>query len=379
MIGFVSIMQAQVATIPFEKDGLMYIKVKVNDHETPLNFVFDTGASTAVIDEKIASAIGIKADYQQPTEGAAGTEMYNIALSQKLQIQDITVADAHLVLVDLDRLSKKGNLKIDGIIGNNIMQQFVTKIDYDLQEIKLYKSVDAIENMDAYKQLPTSLDFASIPQVELEFTLKNDKKFRGKFLFDSGANMTFLLNTPFVKAENIETLIGKTIEKKAESLTTSSSFKIGSIANAQLGNFEFGEMPIDLSNSTSGVMASEAYTGILGVKIIERFHIILDYKNEKIYLKPNKSYSDEFEFPRSGISLEKETDKIIISNIVNTSEASKKGIHKGDQLLAIDGVVVNDIRACRESLKQKNVTIQLKLKDEKGVVKTISIKLERLI
>jgi hypothetical protein len=259
------------------------------------------------------------------------------------------------------------------------MQQFVTKIDYDLQEIKLYKSVDDIANVDAYKQLSTSLDFASIPQVELEFTLKNNKKFKGNFLFDSGANITFILNTPFVKKEHIETLIGKTIEKKAESLTTSSSFKIGNVVNVQLGDFEFGEMPIDLSNSKSGVMASEAYTGILGVKIIQRFHIILDYKHQKIYLKSNKSYANEFEFPLSGISLEKEAAKVTISNVVNDTEAYKKGIQKGDQLLGIDGVDATDIKECRELLKQKNKTVKLKLKDENGEVKMVAILLKRLI
>jgi len=376
---FTSTLQAQVATIPFMNDGLMYIKVKVNDHTEPLNFVFDTGASTAVLDKNVAKEIGVTANYQQPTEGAAGTEMYHIALSQKLHIQNITLADAHLVLVDLDRLSKRGNQKIDGIIGYNIMQQFVTQIDYDQEEIKLYKSIDDIENVGAYKVLSASLDFASIPQVELEFTLQNNQKFKGNFLFDSGASMTFLLNTPFVKANKIETLIGKTIENKAESLTTSSNFKIGSVTNVQLGDFTFGEMPIDLSNSKSGVMASEAYSGILGVKIIQRFHFILDYKNQKIYLKPNKSYADEFEFPLSGISLEQEADIIKVTNVVKTSEAYEKGIREGDQLLEMAGIKASDIRKCRELLKQKNTSIELKLKAEKGEVKTVTILLKRLI
>lgn len=378
-ISFISNIQAQVATIPFVKDGLMYIKVKVNDHAEPLNFVFDTGASTVVLDEKVAQEIGVTADYQQPAEGAAGTEMYNIALSQKLHIQDITLTDAHIVLVDLDRLSKRGNEKIDGIIGYNIMQQFVTQIDYDKQTINLYKSVTEINGNGDYSEIETTFDYSQIPQVELEFTLKNNQKFKGDFLFDSGANMTFLLNTPFVKANNIEAVIGKTIENKAESLTTSSNFKIGNVAKVQLGDFEFGEMPIDLSNSKSGVMASESYTGILGVKIIQRFNLILDYKNQKIYLKPNKSYANEFEFPRSGISLEKETDKITISNVVKASEAYEKGIREGDQLLEIDGVVANDTRKCRELLKQKNTTVKLKLKNRKGEVKTVSILLKRLI
>jgi hypothetical protein len=374
-----STLQAQVAKIPFENDDLLFIKVKVNDHAEPLNFVFDTGASTAVLDENVAKAIGVTADYQQPTEGAAGTEMYNIALSQKLHVGNITLMDAHIVLVDLARLSKRGNQKIDGIIGANIMQQFVTQLNFDTNTIELYKSIDEIANTSAYKVLPTSLDFASIPQVELEFTLENNQKFKGKFLFDSGANMTFLLNTPFVKAKNIETLIGKTIENKAEGLTTSSTFKIGKVANVIFGGFEFGEMPIDLSNSKSGVMSSEAYAGILGVQIINRFNLILDYKNEKIYFKPNKTYANEFEFPLSGISIEKEVEKIQISNVVKGSEAFEKGIRKGDELVSINGKKSTSTKQYRELLKQENTKVQLELKDENGSSKTVIITLKRLI
>lgn len=379
LIGFVSNSVAQIATIPFVHDGLMYIKVKVNDHSEPLNFVFDTGASTVVLDEKIAKTIGVKANYEQPAEGASGTEMYHIALSQKIHIQNVTINDAHIVLVDLERLSKKGNLKIDGIIGANIMKQFVTKIDYDVQEIGLYNSVDEITERSGYKELDVILDYSQIPQIPLEFTLENKQKFKGNFLFDSGAHMTFLLNTPFVKENKMEALVEKVIENEAEGLTTSSNFKTAKIASVKLGDLVFGEMPMNLSNSEAGVMASKQYTGILGIKIINRFHIILDYKNQKIYLKPNSAFQDAFEFPVSGISLEKEAENIKVSNVITAAEAYKKGVREGDLLLEIDDVAVKDIKECRQLLKQEDEKIKLKLQNENGEIKTVIILLKRLI
>jgi len=379
LISFIPVTQAQVATIPFENDELMFIKVKINDHDEPLNFVFDTGASTAVLDENVAKKIGIKADYQQPTEGAAGTEMYNIALSQKYHIGSISVHNAHTVLVDLERLSKRSNQQIDGIIGNNIMQQYVTQIDYDNNVIKLYNDAEEIQGKDAYKTVEATFDYSQIPQVNLEFTLTNNQKFKGNFLFDSGANMTFLLNTPFVKEKNMESLMEKTIENKAEGLTTSSNFKIGKVAGLQFGDFTFGEMPIDLSNSKAGVMASAEYTGILGIKIISRFNTILDYKQKKIYLKPSDSFKKTFRFPRSGISLAREADMIKVSNVITAAEAYEKGIREGDQLLEINDVDVKSVRKCREILRQKDKTVKLKLKTKKGEIKTVTILLKRLI
>ncbi|MEM6719763.1 MAG: aspartyl protease family protein [Bacteroidota bacterium] len=378
-IGFISHIEAQEAIIPFEKDGLMYIKVKMNTHEEPLNFVFDTGASTAVLDEKVAERIGVKANYQQPATGASGTEMYNIALSQKFHIGNITLSDAHTVLVDLERIAKRGNLPIHGIIGADIMKEFVTQIDYDQNVLRLYKNADDIQEKAGYTAINANLDYATIPEIDLEFTLENGQKFKGNFLFDSGANITFLLNTPFAKEKKIEDQLTKIIENKAEGLTASTSFKIGKAASAKLVDFTFGEMPMEVSNSTSGVMADGGYAGILGIKIISRFNCILDYKNEKIYLQPNKTYAETFEFPRSGISLAKEENAIKISNVVTAAEAYEKGIREGDVLLEIDDVIAADVKKCRELLKQKDKTVKLKLKDKEGEIKIVTILLKRLI
>ncbi|WP_046743790.1 aspartyl protease family protein [Kordia zhangzhouensis] len=379
IINFPFALLAQQAQIPFVHDGLMYVKVKVNEYPEELNFVFDTGASTTVIDTKIAEKIGVKSNYQQPTEGAAGTEMYDIALFQKVQVENITLSETHIVLIDLERLSKKGNLPIDGIIGADIMKRFITQLDFDKKVIELYNDINEVAGVEKYTETPIVMDYSSIPQVQLEFTLNTKEKFSGNFLFDSGANFTFLLNTPFVNKQKIASKIGTTIENRAESLTTSSSFKIGKVANVRFGNYQFGEMPMNLSNSEAGVMASEEYTGILGIKIISRFNTILDYKNQKIYMQPNTTFGELFEFPTSGIALEKNAETINISNVVETSEAYQKGVRVGDELLQINQVEARNIKECRKLLKQEDKAVELTIKDQQGNIKRITIILKRLI
>ena len=86
-----SIAASQVASIPFEKEGLVYIPVKVPGEETPLQFVFDTGASTAVMDKAVATRLGITADTKQYASGASGSQEYEIAVNRTLAI-----AQAHL-------------------------------------------------------------------------------------------------------------------------------------------------------------------------------------------------------------------------------------------------------------------------------------------
>lgn len=379
LLGMTVQLQAQVATIPFELDNLMYIKVKINDNQEELNFVFDTGASTVVLDKKVAERLGVKANYQQPATGAGGTEMYDIALSQTLKVNEVTLTGKHMVLVDLETLSKRGNNRIDGIVGADILNQYVTKVDFDAKQITLYKHVEDVSDSNTYKPMDITLDFASVPEVAIDFSLGNDKTFKGNFLFDSGAALTLLLNTPFVEKNNIENIVGNTIENKAEGLTTSASYIVGNAKKVTFAGHEFTDLPIDLSKSKAGVMASPDYAGILGIKIINRFNLILDYNDEKIYFKPNQNYAKKFEFPLSGLSIVNEGDKAMIQNVIMKSEAYEKGLRKGDEVLSLNGDETRDVDAYRKLLKEEGKSVTIKVKTKSGEIKQVVIVLKRLI
>jgi hypothetical protein len=50
------------------------------------------------------------------------------------------------------------------------------------------------------------------------------------------------------------------------------------------GNYSFKQVPVNLENPAE----HDPGTGVLGMDILKRFHTILDYKNNMIYLKPNR-------------------------------------------------------------------------------------------
>jgi len=55
---------AQEFVIPFQDDGWAFIELKVNNSEETLSFVFDTGASSTVINKTTAERLEIKANLQ---------------------------------------------------------------------------------------------------------------------------------------------------------------------------------------------------------------------------------------------------------------------------------------------------------------------------
>ena len=90
-------LNAQIAEIPFElKKDLILLKVNINDETETNTFLFDTGATSDLLDSTTAKRMGLKANYQQDVSGAGGTKTYDIILSQKLTVNsEVEVNNTH--------------------------------------------------------------------------------------------------------------------------------------------------------------------------------------------------------------------------------------------------------------------------------------------
>ncbi|MFT5892082.1 MAG: putative aspartyl protease, partial [Dokdonia sp.] len=122
LICFSTLVTSQETSIPFEKDGLVYIPVKLPEKKEILTFVFDTGASTAIMDKKVATRLGIKADSKQYATGASGSQEYEIAINRSIDIENIRFNKLNIVLVDLQELSNRSGVQIDGIIRYDVLK-----------------------------------------------------------------------------------------------------------------------------------------------------------------------------------------------------------------------------------------------------------------
>lgn len=367
----------QVASIPFEKDGLVYIQVKFPESDTPLQFVFDTGASSAVIDTEAAKRIGLTSNHFTAATGTSGTQTYELATGKAVSIEGVSFTNIEFVFVDLSELSKRSGRPIEGIIGYDILSKFTTLMDFDKEQIELYASIEEINNHKEYKSYPMTMDLL-IPLVELDYTLQDGTALKGKFLFDSGAHLTLLFNSPYAETHTLEKKIGKTVSIKSRGLTASSTNISGSLPTLTMSGHTFMDVPVSISLATSGVSAYTQISGILGAKLIERFNVIVDYANYALYLRPNSHFAEAFEYHIKGFVLENVVDKVMISQVFESSQAYAKGIRVGDQLLRIDGVSYPTLKGYRNALKTINKTVTLSVLTKDGNTVDYTITLQRI-
>ena len=256
---------------------------------------------------------------------------------------------------------------------------FGTKIDYENQKILLYNKIENID-VKGYKSINFKFENGiPIPQFDISITLRNGETYTDKILFDSGASLTLLINTPYNEKHKLSEKTGKSLISKSENLHGESISERIAIQSINIDGYELNDMVIAIAHDKNGVSSYENYLGILGAKIISRFNIVLDYSTSTLYLKPNNTYNKPFEFPLSGIKLKKVEDNIIIDRIEKTSTAYKKGIRKGDKLISVNKDSLRNITAYRELLKKEGDKIYLTIINSKGETKKIKIQLKRLL
>jgi hypothetical protein len=152
--------------VPFiVTDPLPVIAVEINGKQI---FVFlDTGAEILYLDESLASTLGIKSISRQIEPYAGGkTVEVGYARADSLQINDITIKSIPVKLGPVQRFSEMfpNNLKISGILGTGILQQFLSTIDYPEGQLILRP-----RNEGSRSSLKT--EFPQFKTIELPFVL----------------------------------------------------------------------------------------------------------------------------------------------------------------------------------------------------------------
>ncbi|SMC78489.1 retropepsin-like aspartic protease [Moheibacter sediminis] len=276
-----------ISVVPFtlENNGI-YIYCKINETDS-LKFLFDTGADGTVINGQSLEKLNLKIDSQTLNIGSNGSNMVDVSSSNTILFGGITATGVPLPIIPYE------TTQFDGVFGTNLMSKHIIEIDYDKSELRFYEISSYQNDLKSYEKF-------KIHYVENYPTIKsalwvNGKKYSGFFGLDTGADNTLTIS-PFYsvknKFEEKMKKIGLAISQGSDGSKYESPVVLA--PEIHLGNKSLYEVPIDLSQSASGVHATKEIAGFYGNSILKRFNIVLDLKNEFIYLKLNKNLYTAF-------------------------------------------------------------------------------------
>jgi len=309
----------------------------------PLSFIMDTGAEHTILFQKVyGDLIGLKYTQEIKIIGADLSTSVLAYISRGVDVrlnEDIEVQRDIVVLYeDFLDLNELTGSKIDGILGGSFFQGLIVEINYKKNKIVLHHPN---HYKPEYHKTFTPIDInvtQNKPYVKANLELFSGASSEIKLLFDTGAGLTFLLHTntndKLKLPENvIKGNLGKGLGGMVEGYT-------GLIKSLSIDKYKFSNLITSFQNNDSLIYKDiiQERNGLLGNIIISRFHVIIDYNKEKLYLKPIGDYDKDIEYDKSGLlvfAYGEKLNKYYVKEVIPGSPADIAGLKEGDLIVRL--------------------------------------------
>lgn len=320
-------------TISFISDGgLIIFKGKINGIDA--NIMWDNGFSVSGINEILATDLKLsKLDTKIDGTNFNGKIIpLNQFFAKSLQIGDKTVSNVKLLSVDLNFPT---TLKIDAVLGADIINQFYWDFNFDENEITISKK---LINKEFTQKIPFIINEKSnhhYINIEIEGN-KSDA------LIDFGSNSenidmksdvaTALFNKkniPFITIEGIGAIgIGDT----PENITT---YLLKNNYDLTLGQTKIKNKQTPLVSITNNLF----YHTVIGNEIFRKFgNLIIDPFNKTYTIYPSKKIPKPYTFSNFGIAIASIQNMLtIIMTIKESQNVKTHHFSAGDIIKSIDG------------------------------------------
>jgi hypothetical protein len=336
--------------------GIIIVKAAIDTTTTDsLQFVLDTGSGGISLDSSTVDKLGFKKfETERTIRGIAGMKKVAFTFGHYLKFPGLTTDTFSFHINDYDLLTSVYGLKIDGIIGFSFLRRYMVKINYDNQTLEIYHPGYIKYPKGGYIIKP---HFTTLPINYA--TVEDDNEINGRYIFDTGAGLCFLLSSDFVNDSLLFSKKKKRYNTQAEGLGGKKSMQITVVKNIVLGPYKFRKVPVYVFDDDYNVTNYPQVLGLLGNDILRRFNVILNYPEQTIFLKPNKSYTDNFDYAYTGLGVYLVNNMVTVVDIVPHSPGEKAGFLPGDIILAIENNLITNIQTIKALLQNAGAKLRV--------------------
>ncbi|MGC6430156.1 MAG: aspartyl protease family protein [Jejuia sp.] len=399
-------------------NNLIVFPVEVNGVE--LSFLLDTGVSKTLIFNilNISDSLKIKQSESFFLRGLGGGGTIEALKSDHnfIRIGNAIKVDQELYAIydkSIDFAPKLG-VPIHGIIGADLLKDFIVEINYSKKYFKLnmpYKyEYQPCSNCETF-----NLEFHNNKPYMYAITEIDNTSIPVKLLIDSGGSDALWL----FKDDEKGIKVGRYFDDfLGHGLNGSVYGKRSKIDGFQLKHFKLKHVNVAFPNENSINFSKmlEGRNGTISGEILRRFTIILDYGRAKITLKKNSKFKEKFDYNKSGMVLEYSGYRMVRTNKPNyTANDKSSSDFRGINTIAINdnteislkpsyaivelrenspaeraGLQMHDVILSINGKSTSNYTLQQVTKffyaekdklmritvDRKGIIKSFSFKLE---
>jgi PDZ domain/Aspartyl protease len=351
--------------IPFELyKNEIYLPAKLNGRDTEA--LLDSGASGSVVDASGAAAFGLTPKGEVSLMGAQamghGATVGGVSIDAgELRLDHLTVATA-----DLTQLAQVSGRPLPLVLGDEVFNETVVDIDFAARRLAFRDPAHFVPPPGAV-ELPLSPGLFRTMPVSLE------RRAPAAFIVDLGDAGTIDVFPAYAKAQNL--MAGRRLSQTiglgiAGGLTTS---PIGALKEVQLAGASLADVPATFSEKRSPG-TDDRIAGRMGTEILSRFHLMLDYPHDRLWLAPNADAAQPFARGRLGLAMLPEAGALVVKLVAPGSPGAAAGFQVGDRIAAIDGKPAAAwTMATLETLTEAAPGTSVRIALESGVTRTVAL------
>lgn len=321
-------------TIPFTySNDLIVIEVQINNNS--YNFILDTGA-TNIISEELANKLNLNtlgADNVQDIH--SNEQSMRFARIENIGIGGISFLNTTTGISDvLNEVYPFRCMKVDGIIGSNLMQHAVWDFNFKNQRITITDKESKLNIPPQYKQSKMYIGVGGIPSVTSY--INNRKVFNNTI--DLGYNGGIVIPQSVFEEQKKEGEIDEFIKGYGE-LPTGAFGKTdkNKFYNSKIDKIQFGDFII----KDKIVYSDHSTHNTFGLDFFKDYRVIINWNKKQIKIIESKEIKED-RYNSFGYNLSFENNHIIISSIIEQSSASQY-LKIGDQILSINKLDLSSI------------------------------------
>jgi len=280
-----------------------------------------------------ALGLGLAVDTTIRIAGAGGTGQAftpRVALGISIGVGDLSIRD-----IEVHTLPQRGApyKRDDGVIGRMLLANFVTELDFDRLQMRLYRP-GTFQASDGWSEVPVTFKMGN-PILQAAVVIDKDSSLPVQLVVDLGAAHTLSLFTEadpriHVPQPNIATTLGWGISGPVLG-------QIARISSLLLGDHQLDHVICTFpQNGHQDLAGTKGRHGNLGCGALARFNLVFDYAGSRLLLKPNRSFGDPFEQEMAGLALKDDGDAFTVTEVLPNSPAAEAGISAGDRIVAVN-------------------------------------------
>lgn len=356
--------RAQLITVfPFREldNGVILIHAQIDNYPDTFNFILDSGSGGIGLDSQTCSYLKLSlTDAGKTIRGIGGYKKVPYADNNTLDLPGLKVDSLDFHVSDYELISEVYGIKIDGLIGFSILRRYIVKIDYDNHTITMFSPGKIVYGGRGELLKPNIPFLLSIPIIKAPVT--NGVTTASRYYFDTGAGLCMLLSNEFVKDSSLlssRKKLQKVIPTEGQGLIGKMDMSITVINNMKIGKYKFDDVPIYLFNDITDIMEYPQLGGLIGIDLLRRFNIFLNYPAGEIYIIPNSHYQDPFDYSYTGLVIYFVDGRVEVTDVMKDSPAEKAGFEPGDLLVSVANNFSNDIQQYRDLLKVSGTKVSV--------------------